>query len=89
MKWRTIRECPTLEKAFQSLRHSNAYVGMGAIQISMEDQEALCRVAKNQLFNSSVRCEQLLSFCLWIVKEKGGRIEEGKEEEIVWEWAGR
>jgi hypothetical protein len=89
MRRPTVRNVATLEKAFQSLRNSDAHVGMGTIQLSMEEQEALCLVVKNQLFNSSVRCEQLLSFCLWIVKEKGGRIEEGKEEEIVWEWAGK
>jgi hypothetical protein len=86
MKWRTIREMPTLEKAFEALRNSKAHVGMGSIQMSLEEQKALCEVAKKQFFNSSSRCEQLVAFCLWLQKEKGGRIEEGKEEEVVWEW---
>ena len=86
MKWRTYREMPTLEKAFQSLRNSEAHMGMGDIRLTMDDQKALCEVVKKQFFNQSVRCEQLLSFCKWITEEKGGRIEEGKEEEVVWEW---
>jgi len=77
---------PTLEKAFQAMRNSEAHMGMGDIRLTMEDQKALCEVVKKQFFNQSVRCEQLLSFCKWIQEEKGGRIEEGKEEEIVREW---
>lgn len=76
----------TLEKAFQSLRNSEAHMGMGDIRLTMEDQKALCEVVKKQFFNQSVRCEQLLSFCKWIQGEKKGRIEGGKEEEIIAEW---
>lgn len=86
MRWRTIREMPTLEKAFELLRNSEAHMGMGDIRLTMEDQKALCEVVKKQFFNQSVRCEQLLAFCLWLQKEKGGRIEGGKEEEIIAEW---
>lgn len=77
---------PTLEKAFQSLRNSDAHMGMGDVRLTMDAQKALCEVAKKQFFNSSIRCEQLVAFCLWLQKEKGGRIEEGKEGEIIWEW---
>ena len=89
MKWKTIRQMPTLEKAFEELRRSDAHVGMGDIRLTIDEQESLCNVAKNQFFNQSTRCHQLLSFCAWIVREKGGRIEEGKEEETVWEWTRR
>jgi hypothetical protein len=87
MNWRTIRHAPTLEKAFESLRNSKAHVGMGSIQITTKEQESLCQVVMNQFFNSSSRCEQLVAFCEWMVREKGGRIEKGTEEEIVKEWA--
>jgi hypothetical protein len=87
MNWRTIRHAPTLEKAFQALKNSEAYAGMGSVTLSPKMQEELCKVAMNQFFNSSSRCEQLVAFCLWITGEKGGRIEEGTEEEIVREWA--
>lgn len=83
----TIRNVVTLEDALQKLRNSPAHVGMGSITITMEQQEDLCDVVKNQIFNTSVRCEQLIAFCQWMVKEKGGKIEEGKENDIVWEWA--
>lgn len=86
MKWRTIRNVATLEDAFQKLRNSNAHAGMGTISLTTEDQEALCDIVKNQMFNTSTRCEQLLSFCLWITEKKGGKIEKGGEKEIVWEW---
>lgn len=89
MKHPTLRNVITLEKAFQALRNSDAHVGMGSIRLTMEDQEALCDVVKKQIFNTSVRCEQLMAFCHWMVKEKGGRIEGGKEEDVVWEWAGK
>ena len=62
---------------------------MGNIELTMEDQETLCDIAKNQMFNTSTRCEQLLSFCLWITEKKKGMIEKGKEQEIVWEWGGK
>jgi len=68
------------------LRNSEAHMGMGDIRLTMENQKALCEVVKKQFFNQSVRCEQLLAFCLWLQKEKGGRIEGGKEEEIIAEW---
>lgn len=77
---------PTLEKAFEALRNSDAHAGMGDVRLTLGEQKALCEVAKKQFFNSSSRCEQLLAFVLWLQKEKGGRIEEGKEEEVVWEW---
>jgi len=89
MRRPTIRHVATLENAFQKLRNSNAHKGMGTIELTMEDQEALCDIVKNQIFNTSTRCEQLLSFCLWITEKKGGRIEGGKEGEIVWEWSGK
>ena len=77
---------PTLEKAFEALRNSDAHAGMGDVRLTLGEQKALCEVVRNQFFNSSSRCEQLLAFVLWLQKEKGGRIEEGKEEEVVWEW---
>ena len=89
MRRPTIRHVATLEEAFQKLRNSESHKGMGSIVLSMEDQEALCALVKNQIFNTSTRCEQLLSFCLWITGEKGGRIKEGKEEEIIWEWSNK
>ena len=89
MKHPTLRNVITLEKAFQALRNSDAHVGMGSITLTMEDQEALCDVVRKQIFNTSVRCEQISSFCRWVVKEKKGKIEGGKEEDLVWEWAGK
>ena len=77
---------PTLEKAFQALRNSDAYAGMGSVTISVKMQEELCKVAMSQFFASSARCTQLVAFCEWIGREKGGRIEKGKEEELVREW---
>jgi hypothetical protein len=87
MKHPTLRNVITLEKAFQALRNSDAHVGMGSITLTMDEQEALCNVVKKQIFNTSIRCEQLASFCRWMVKEKKGKIEGGKEEDLVWEWA--
>ena len=86
MRRPTIRHVVTLEEALQKLRNSNAHSGMGTISLTMEDQEALCDIVKKQIFNTSTRCEQLLSFCLWITEKKGGIIEKGSEEEVVWEW---
>jgi hypothetical protein len=83
----TIRNVVTLEDALQKLRNSPAHVGMGSITLTMDEQEELCDVVKKQMFNTSVRCEQLMAFCQWIVEEKGGRIEGGKESDIVWQWA--
>lgn len=77
---------PTLEKAFQSLRNSEAHMGMGDIRLTMKDQKDLCEVVKKQFFNQSVRCEQLLAFCEWVVAMKGGVIEKGKEKELVKKW---
>lgn len=88
-RYPTIRNVITLEEAFQKLRNSDAYTGMGSISLTFDQQSALCDVVKKQIFNTSVRCEQLLSFCLWVAKEKDGKIEKGKEEDIVWEWATR
>jgi hypothetical protein len=86
MKWRTVRKAPTLERAFEMLRNSDAHKGMGKIEITMEQQKELCEAARNQFFNASVRCEQMMAFCEWVVKERGGRIEAGKESDMVWEW---
>jgi len=86
MRGRTVRQMPTLEKVFEAFRSSDAHMGMGDIRLTMSDQDEICNAARAQFFNQSVRCEQLLAFCEWIVREKGGRIEGGKEEEIVWEW---
>ena len=85
-KWRTLRKTPTLEKAFEGLRQSDAHVGMGDVRLTIEAQDALCEVARNQLFNMSARCEQLLAFCEWVVAMKGGVLEKGKEKELVKKW---
>jgi len=89
MRRPTVRNLATLEKAFQSLRNSDAHVGMGDIRLTMEDQKALCGVVKNQIFNTSLRCEQLVAFCQWVVTEKKGKIEKGKEDDLVWEWVNK
>lgn len=86
MKWKTVRSAPTLERAFEMLRNSDYHKGMGTIEISMEQQKELCGVARNQFFNASVRCENIIAFCQWVVREKGGNIEAGKESDLVWEW---
>lgn len=85
----TIRNVVTLEDALQKLRNSDAHNGMGSITITIEQQEDLCDVVKHQIFNTSVRCEQLLAFCEWVAKEKGGKIEAGKEDDIIWEWGSK
>jgi len=88
MKWRTVRNTTTLENAFEELRKNpENHVGMGGIVLSLKDQEELCRIIRNQQFTANVKCEQMLLFCNWIARKKGGRIEEGKEEETVWEWS--
>lgn len=86
MKWKTVRTAPTLERAFEMLRNSGTHKGMGSIEISIEQQKELCDVARNQFFNASVRCENIIAFCEWVAKEKGGKIEAGKESDLVWEW---
>jgi hypothetical protein len=87
MRNQIIRNVATLEAAFQGLRNSDSHAGMGSITITLDDQEALCGVARHQIFNTSLRCEQLVSFCKWVVKEKKGKIKGGTEEDLVWEWA--
>lgn len=86
MKWRTVRKAPTLEKAFEELRSTDAHVGMGDVKLTVEAQEVLCDVARTQLFNMSSRCEQLVAFCEWVVATKKGVIEKGKEKELVKKW---
>lgn len=87
-KWRTIRNTTTLENAFEELRkNADNHAGMGSIVLSPKDQEELCRIVRTQQFAANDKCGQMLSFCLWVTGEKGGRIEEGKEEETVWEWS--
>jgi hypothetical protein len=87
MRHPTLRNIPTLERAFQKLRNSDSHVGMGSIVLTFDEQSIICNIAKTQIFNTSIRCEQLVAFCKWIVKEKKGKIKSGTEEEIVWEWA--
>lgn len=86
MKWKTVRGAPTLERAFEMIRNSDAHKGMGSIELSIEQQKELCDVARNQFFNASIRCENIIAFCQWVVKEKEGKIEAGRESDIVWEW---
>ena len=35
-KWRTLRKTPTLEKAFEELRQSDAHIGMGDVRLTIE-----------------------------------------------------